>query len=805
MGRENFVFWDGFNQDSMRRAAELASWLFLLVALCAPGAVRAQSLDGLPIRSVEYRGLSSLTEETVNFYLGLELGGTYSAEAVNSRLHELWDRDLIEDIDISAERSADGVALVVTIEERPILRSIEYQGIKRLSRTDINEEISRHQLRVREGDPLNLGELRRLQRIIEDLYAEKGFRLADATYTLERIDNDRRVIVTIDEGDKVRIEDIDFEGNTVFSDRRLRFSMKKTKESGFVSKFRKKDIYKEPTLEEDLDSVRTIYRRAGYKNIVLGEPQVEIRAANPDAQTLKQQNRRLFLTIPIEEGARWKLGEMSVAGNEKLEDEVILRQFERPRGGWLRSKVIEEGIETISELYKNTGHVFSVVEPEVVERENQVADVVIHVDEGDQFRIGSIEFTGNRRTRDKVLRRELGIQESLLLNSGALRNSLLRIGQLEFFQVNEDDPVSFDFDTEDKSVDLTIKGDEGDRTELLFGAGFSEIDGFFGQFSFRTRNFLGRGETLGVSVQSGRRQDVFDISYLIPWFLDRPQSAGIQVFARDLNFQLLPGQRLQQKTEGATLTYGRRLGLFSNISLSFSRFASEDSRPIQLATGEIVTQEFDRDVSSIQLQWIRDRRDSRLQPTVGTRYSASFEWAGGALGGTTDYLRQRVNFTRYQPLTKTGLRTVAAINVEAGAIEPLSDNDLFFFDRFYLGGENSVRGFEFRSLWARDEQGNTIVDQFGVPIGGDRFARINLEGIILMGGPFRLIGYVDAGGVWVSEQEISFDTMRYSAGIELQVNVPLFGAPLRFIYSENLDAFPDDRFETFQFSIGPSF
>ncbi len=766
---------------------------------------RAQELDGLPIRSVTYQGLVSLPEDSLDFYLGLSVGGTYDAKALNEAVHGLWERNLIDNFEITAERQGDGVALVITIEERPILRSIEYQGIKRLSRTDINEEVTRNRLRVREGDPLNRGELRRLQVLIEELYAEKGFRLAEASYRIEAVENDRRVIFTIDEGDKVRIEDIDFEGNTVFSDRRLRYSMKKTKESGFISKLRKKDIYKEPTLEEDLDSVRTIYRRAGYKNVVLGEPKVEIRAKNPGAETLKQQNRRLYLTIPVEEGARWKLGEITVEGNEKLGDEIILGQFEKPGGGWLRSKVIEEGIETVTELYKNSGHVFALIEPELIEREDQVADVVLLVDEGDQYRVGRIEFEGNRRTRDRVLRRELGIQESLLLNSGALRNSLLRIGQLEFFKVNEEDPVAFDFDTEEKTVDLTIKGDEGDRTELLFGAGFSEIDGFFGQFSFRSRNFLGRGETLGVSIQSGRRQDVFDVSYLVPWFLGRPQSAGIQLFARDLNFQLLPGQRLEQKTEGLTLTYGRRLGLFSNISFSLSRFDSEDRRPVTLGDGTTVTQEFDRKVSSFTTQWTRDRRDSRLQPTVGTRYSASVEWAGGPLGGTTDFLRTRGNATKYIPVTKTGVRTVVAGNVEAGIIEPLEGSDLFFFDRFYLGGENSVRGFRFRSIWARDEAGNTILDEFGVPIGGDRMFRANLEGIILLGGPFRLIGFFDAGNVWVQEQDISFDNLRMSAGVELQVNVPLFGAPLRFIWSNNVDPLPDDRFESFQFSIGPSF
>jgi outer membrane protein insertion porin family len=291
----------------------------------------------------------------------------------------------------------------------------------------------------------------------------------------------------------------------------------------------------------------------------------------------------------------------------------------------------------------------------------------------------------------------------------------------------------------------------------------------------------------------------------VPWFLGRPQSAGIQLFSRDLNFQLLPGQRLEQETRGITLTYGRRLGLFSNISLSLSRFESLDSRPIQLPDGDFFTQEFDRTVSSLRALWSRDRRDSRLQPTVGTRYNASIELAGGPLGGTTDFVRARGTYTRYQPITKTGLRTVAALNVEAGAIEPIDDAELFFFDRFYLGGENSVRGFRFRSIWARDSEGNTILDEFGTPLGGDRFLRANAELILLVGGPFRLIGYVDTGGVFITEQEFDIDQMRVSAGMELQVNVPLFGAPLRFIYAQNVDPLPDDRFETFQFSIGPSF
>jgi len=146
-----------------------------------------------------------------------------------------------------------------------------------------------------------------------------------------------------------------------------------------------------------------------------------------------------------------------------------------------------------------------------------------------------------------------------------------------------------------------------------------------------------------------------------------------------------------------------------------------------------------------------------------------------------------------------------AFNVDAGLIEPIDGSELFFNDRFYLGGENSVRGFRFRSIWVRDSEGNTVLDQFGTPIGGDRFLRANGELIVLVGGPFRVIGFADTGGVFLTQQGFDFDQMRVSTGLELQVNVPLFGAPLRFIYAQNVDPLPDDRFETFQFSIGPSF
>jgi outer membrane protein insertion porin family len=788
----------------MKRLSPILIGICLLLGAGSP--VWPQELSGKPILDIQFQGLEALTDETMLFYLELEQGQTYNADELNEKVHSLWGRGLVDDISVEATQLDDGVRLLITIKERPTLRSVDYKGLKKIERTDITDQIAKDRIRVREGDPLNMGELYRLKAAIEDLYTEKGFRLAEAQFHIERVSvTDSTVSFTIDEGDKVRIEDIDFEGNTVYRDLRLRWVMKNTQKSNLITRVLKKDVFNTAKFDEDLDKVRDLYRKAGYKNVVIGDPQVDLRSKKPTAETTKEQKRRMFITVPIEEGDRWKLGEITIEGNERFSDELLLRLFKRPQGGWLKASVIDESIETIKEVYSNSGYLFAKVDTELVERENQVADLIVHIDEGEQYRIGRIEILGNTRTKDKVIRREMGIQEGYVLNTGALKNSLLRIGQLEFFKVDEEDPVSFDFNDEEKTVDLTLNGEEGERTELLFGGGFSEVDGFFGQVQFRTRNFLGRGETVAVSLQAGSRQSIFDVSYFVPWFLDKPQNAGIQAFKRSLDYSQLSNQNVFQDSQGIILTYGRNLSLFRTLTFAYSFADTDERRTAFSVTGQPIEQEFKRTVSMLNATYSKDKRDSRLQPTMGYRYGATASVAGGALGGDTDFWRVQPFFTKYLPVTKKGLRSVAAANLRLGMVEPYGGQILLFNDRFYLGGENSIRGFEYRSIWVRDKDGNTVTDPSGFPLGGERLFQLNLEYILLVGGPFRVILFSDTGKVFLGEQDFDAKNFSATAGIEFQVNVPMLGAPLRFIYSNNLRPYPDDRFESFQFSIGPSF
>ena len=806
-----------------------SSWprLFGLLLLLLPMASFGQGFSGLTIRAVEYENLETLAEDSMNYYLGLEIGRSYDPADLDARIQRLWDRSLIDDITVRAERYDGGVKLIIDVKERPRVASIDYQGLDKLKRSDIGDAVDKEQIELYEGSDLKLGELVRMKQTIEELYAERGYRFAEVTLDIQPLGAaEARVLVTIDEGNKVKIGRVDFEGNEVFSTGRLRRSMKKTKESGLISNIRKRNIYNPATVQEDLEAVRTLYRELGYKDVQTGDPVIEVIEDEAPVEDVSQGKRRLRLIIPVEEGPRWRLGEVLVEGNEVLEDSILLSVFEEPKGGWLRSDVIDEGLEKIQEFYNNTGYLFAQVEQEVVEREDRVADVLIKIQENDQFRVGRMEFSGNTRTRDRVLRREMRVQEGLVFNSGALRNSLLKLNQLEYFKLDEDDPVGLDYDSEEKTVDLVINGTEAERTELQFGGGYSELDGFFAQASIRTRNFLGRGETLAVSFQSGRFRDLFDVSYFRPWLLDRPQSVGIQIFDREIDFDLLSSQIFRRKERGAVLTYGRSFRLFEGLSFSYTLSELDDFQSQRLfldpdnPDGQIVSQAFSFEKSSLTTSYRYDSHDSRLEPTFGNRVNASIEYAGGVLGGENFFVRNNLNLAFTRLLRKKGLRTVGRFNIDMTYIEPFGTDDdglpreLFFLDRTLLGGENSVRGYRYRSIWLRDPvTGATIRDATGFPQGGTSSVYLNLEHHFLVNGPFRIIAFADAGGVFDPDLGVDYDwdAMRAVAGIELRINVPLFGAPLRFIWSNQLNEFDSldsldlERFDSFDFSIGVSF
>jgi outer membrane protein insertion porin family len=776
------------------------------------------------IAAIEWKGLKTLSEETMLYYLGIEVGQTIDEEKLNKAIKKLWDRSLVDDLKIDYSRVPGGVKLTITVAERPILRSIDYQGLKRISKTDVQDKIATQRIRVHEGEPMSLGELQRVKTLIEDLYREKGYRFAQARYqVIDLTGNEKKVVFTVDEGDRVRIAKISFTGNTVFGNYHLRWSMKDTKQSNLVSRILKHDIYDPAKLQEDLDKVRELYHSQGYKNVAVGEPKIEVRAEHPQAAAIKDQKRRMFITIPLEEGDRWKQGKLSLDGNKIYKDAPLLAAYKLKPGDWLKSNEMDDSVKKITDYYHNNGYVFARIEPEIIERPDHVADVIVHISEGEQFKVGRIEFQGNDRTQDKVLRREVRLIEGGVVNIAAVKNSVTKINQLGYFKLDEEDPVDIDTNSEKKEVNLVFKGREANRTELQFGGGWSEIDGFFVQFSISTKNFLGRGENVGVSVQTGRYRKLYDLTYNVPYFMDKPQNLGFRAFVSDLDYTALNSNYIEN-AKGVVLTYGRNLSLFTSASVSYNYTRHDDSENLVTPINDngngsinrnLLPQLYFINTSSIKPAFVYDSRNDPFEPVRGFKFSSSLEYGGGPLGGNDNFLRPDVAASIFLPVTTQGLKTVLALNGEAGYLHRTSGQPLSPLEYFFIGGENSVRGFRFRSITVRQANGEPAFDIFGNGVGGDKFVQMNAEYHFIVGGPFRIILFTDAGNVYgmvprqglnpAYEQGWNLTDLRQSAGVELRVLIPMFGAPLRFIISKNLHPLPLDEFETFQFSIGSSF
>ncbi len=753
-------------------------------------------LSGLPVIEIVVDGAETVDPATVTHYLGLRVAEPYEPTVVDRGIRELWRRELVEQLAVAAHAVGGGVRIVVTLAERPRLAAIEYRGLGRLGEDAVARLVASEGVRLVAGEPLRRGELERLRAALQELFRQRGFPLASATAEVEPAGTGHvRVVLTVDAGERLRVAALEFDGNTAFGDGRLRRAVRETRPTGPVSRPLGRDRFDRAALARDLERVRDLYRRAGYKDAELGEPSIE-----PVASAA---GRRVSIRVPVSEGRRWRLGGISFTGNQAFSDERLLARFERPAAGWLSSRRVEEGVARVRALYRGAGHLTARVEPLTVERPGGVADLVVRITEGERYRVGRVEIAGNSETRDEVIRRELAVREGEVLDAVALERGLERLGRLGYFELDPAAPVEFELDAESATADLTLRGHEADPTRLFFGGGYGGGVGLFGQVQYSDRNFLGRGETLRASVQAGSDVEVVEAGYLVPWWLDRPQSLGFELFARRNDRAIAGGERIASETAGARLSWSRRLAGSQSLAVTVGRQRLVDSRR-RPAGGDELLQALERDLATARVTHLLDRTDRQLAPSRGVRLRSSLELAGGALGGDGGYLEARLGLSLFRPLTR-GRRAVVALNLEGGGVRPVDGGSLSFADRFSLGGENSVRGFRAGSILARGDGGERLFDADGFQLGGDRFLEASLELQLALTDWLRLVAFTDAGRVWAEGQRFDLAGLRRSAGLELRVTTPLAPHPLRLIWAHNLDPLDGDAFDSFQVGFGVSF
>jgi outer membrane protein insertion porin family len=574
--------------------------------------------------------------------------------------------------------------------------------------------------------------------------------------------------------------------------------------------------------------------------------------------------RWIRLTIPVDEGMRYRIGEFTIEGNTAIKTEGLRPMFKIEEGDYYSRKKIFKGFEKVQEVYGMLGFYqwapdvelrprgidLETGEPIGDEPPPPIVDVTIRMIEGKQFLVNRITFTGNTTTHDNVIRRELRIWEGGVFNSTALKESIRRLNQLGYFKPLEGTAEEMQIvptPGQEGLVDIKLKFEEQNRNQLSFGAGVSQFDGFFGQLSFQTSNFLGRGETFGVSLQKGSQARQYQVSFSEPYLFERPITIGVDLFARQFIFPL----QFTQDSVGGNFVVGLPLADYTRL---YTGYSYQEIRVLDVNPGYIgatnpllresllLDQGGRRTVSKISPSVVFNTVNLPIFPTAGQRYTASLDVAG--LGGNTFYWQSRMEGIWYVPLTN---RLSLGLRAESQYVRPYGRTEtLPIFEKFFLGGEYSIRGFDIRSIGPRDPSSRLVT-------GGNKTLLFNGEFYINIAGPVRALFFYDAGQVrdigesFVWNEEITevrqpnlpllFDpfvfpilsppgtdntpevivtgrtpAFKTSAGVELRFFMPVLNVPFRLIAAYNPQRYGvlnnnllrTPRF-TFRFAVGTTF
>ncbi len=771
---------------------------------------------GPKIVEIVTKGGKTVTPETIGFYLGVKVGDPYDPLLLRRNFGRLWDSGLFEDLSLEKEDVPGGVKLVAVFVERPTVADLEFRGNKKLTTSQLKDKLKEGKAEIKLGGPISLGDVSKAKSVLVDAYKAEGFRSVSVETTIEPVaENTRRIVFLIDEGDKLKIESIRFTGNTVFGQQALRNAMKKTATAHWWRFWDSKSTYNQASYDEDVDNLRKVYQNKGYKDVVVKDAILDVFVANPKEKKPEKIKRRVRITIPIVEGDRFYFGKVTVEGSTVFPPANLARVFEYKPGKPLARSILEDGIKTIDSAYRGRGYIYAFMNPEFTEKPNHIVDVTVRITEGDQYRLGRMEFSGNKNTRDKVLRREFPISEGDIMDMETFKKGLLKVTQLGYFKIEED--PDFRVNPDLKTVDVTVKGTDVNRNEVQFGAGYSQPQGIFGQFSFSTRNFLGRGDTLGLQYQRGSYSNYFDISFVEPYFLDKRMSVGGSIYDRTLTY--LDVQNQKTKGVSASLQFG--LGLWDAASFIYA-FTDTNAEyqvfppppPPGAGTPPTAYSTFIGTTSAFTPGYVYNSTNDPFDPSRGKRIGLSVALAGGPLGGNYWYVEPTASFTWYLPATRN---SNFAFNLQGAYIRPYGGRDIPIFARFRIGGERSIRGFEFGSIYPVNEKHEAFFDSQGALLGGDKMYYVNFEYVYAVAGPLKLAAFFDAGNTWIETQPFTPFDLRAAYGLEARIILPIFQAPLRFIYGIKLNPFSiyDQRGlpipngteskSTFTFTIGSTF
>jgi outer membrane protein insertion porin family len=725
------------------------------------------------IAEVRIAGNKRIEEDAIRRVIKTKLGDIVSAKALSDDLKAIYGMGYFEDIRVEASEGPAGKVVTFQVVEKPTIRKIVISG-----NNIYDDEEIRNNLNISTGSILNVFKINSNIKAIETFYKEKNYHNVRISYEVQPLENNQAdVEIKIEEGQKIRIKTISFDGNAAYDAKKLRKVMK-TSEKGFFSWLTSSGELNREDLNQDVTKLAAFYHNNGYIDAKVGEPVIEF------------SDNWIYITIKIEEGSQFRVGKIDLTGDLVQPKEKLIEQLKIREEEYYNREVVRNDVLLLTDICADVGYAYAEVMPRIDEdRKNLIVNITYAIDKKKKVYFDKILIGGNSKTRDKVIRRQLKVYEKELYNGKGLKGGVRSLYRTDYF---EDIKVNTQKGGAEDQMTLKVDVAEKPTGAFSFGAGYSSVENLFAVASVTQRNLFGRGQILQLKGEIGSVTNRYTLSFTEPWLLDIPLSAGI-----DLYNQFRDYETYERDSVGGRLRFGYPVFDYTRAYLYYTYDVSDISNISEDASDSVFELEGINITNSFTGILNYDSRDRVFNPTEGSEHSISVEYAG--FGGD-------IAFTKY--LGETGWyiplfwETVGFLHGKTGYVEQHPDGLLPDYERFYLGGLNSLRGFGWRDVGPTETNENGVE----VEIGGDKFVQLNLEFLIPLVKKAGLMGvlFYDTGNAWAEGDPIDLSNLRESAGFGLRWYSPL--GPMRIEYGYILDPEPgEDTNGKWEFGMGAAF
>ena len=766
------------------------------------------------VEGVEFRGNRRIPSASLQARIFTRPGDVYDVDSLERDFMALWNTGYFDDIRLEVQDGKTGKIVIFFVREKKLVRAITYKGLHSIEQSDILEAFQKQKVGLTMDSQYDPVVIKRAEVVIQQMLGAHGRQFATVRHRTRNIPpNSVALTFIVDEGPKVKIGHIQFTGNTVFRNMTLVLQMKLSRPAGLPPWFYWfHKTYDHDKVLYDLEKVRELYQDHGYFYATPGEPVVKMRNTAhhwPFFFWSWGHGKAVNITIPVEEGQQYKLGKFNIRGNKLFKTKQLAPILGMKQGDVFDVSKMRKAIDNLTKLYGEFGYINFVATPDPeANRKRREVNLTLDFDEGHQFTVHRIEFSGNTKTRDKVIRRELLVNEGGMFNTRYWDLSILRVNQLGFFQEIKKEDYKVSQNAKDHSVDIDLKVHEKGRNSIGFSGGISGLAGDFFGFNYSTNNFMGLAETLSVGVQTGQYEKLYTFGFTEPYVADRPITTGFTVFKSDVNFNQLQQSSVYAGVSQTALASAYGATSFQNFAQNSTGFTAFLSYPMKrhfarlgltysfstssLQTFSLASQQYFKalnfqnitqgpnSLSGIRTSSIMPTYNyntvgpNYLEPHYGKSIYAALQFAGSALGGNVNSITPTVEFKYYHPINHG--RNTLAFHALATSISGYGGKVPPPFARMYMGGENDIRGFDIysvspvaffptvASVCNRDAAGNIIpaLSSSGTPTGacgsstsfpvntvifpgGDTEWVTNFEYRIPIVGPVAVAPFIDAG------------------------------------------------------------